>query len=829
MTASPSSTASPTTVACLSCRSRKIRCERSDATAEKCKRCIATGSPCFFRVHHRGKTIDGRVDLRKTRKRKQSDVGNHQQQQQQQQPHPQDADRSSNSSRGTQDSSFHPPHSRASTSQLDHDLPPPRSSSSISDSASVAPPRYAHSSPITPRPRPTQDLQDGFMNTEALEDPDAAFQASLRITQDYPNVVRDRIQVEYDADRQAEVVGIELNEISREKISFNIASNIRSDALANGVISWDRLETIFNWYMRRVDPRAGLLDPDLHTASYTRQHYPLLFSAVTTMSAMARRDAEYPSMIKIHEGLDAFATLSDYNCLDSVQAKIAMLIWGIGEGKTIKAGRTRLHRIHQIVTDAIDLSLHINPNNDCTGEGSIEDETRWREQASRRRTWIQLCLIYQTHQSDVTLHSDQLLGHRIPTAETFLSQCGAKTATIADYRLAASLEIMAIRCDIMQSARILQPLASSPSPHLSKAVGNDLASLHERLSGVFKRLFIVDGNDVYPRGKLDMLTAHDIHFLVLSTRFYLYQVTWLWASCATNNGSSPPRLPPLQAPRNDGRDQSERESVVGGKRTKSVSDMPRASSLLVHPSSDKEGLSADEEYWFEQSQVAALQILTMLVNMEDEGVMLSQDFAYVSASKVSLWLSRYNEWFSPSFLQDTRRVMVSLLQRCRAAASRRGNTLRCFARLMDAILQCLPSSPATGDRFQHTGQQDQPPPSTISVALSSCHLPRETHSAPIPNMSIEAEVGAFLPLRGSAAKSEQASTTQPVWQVQHFQQQQPVHLRDQQSMLKPSTDASMPVSSLDLGHFLDVEDLRHWEELLGLDLQLGRVSDGLQR
>ena len=300
---------------------------------------------------------------------------------------------------------------------------------------------------------------------------------------------------------------------------------------------------------------------------------------------------------------------------------------------------------------------------------------------------------------------------------------------------------------------------------------------------------------VFPRGRLDNLGAKDIYLLAQSNRFYLNQVTWLWASCATESGSSP------QFPMT-----SDNGSQVGGMNTEVLNNIVHASPRTMDDSQSQQGgsskgLLVDEVYWFNKSQEAALQILTALDKMENEELTLSQDFVYVSASKVSLWLSRYNMWFSASFLQDTRSIMTSLLQRCMVATSRRGNTLRCFARLMDAIIQCLSPASTAEDHGQH--------PPAFSGSLREQHY--HSQPAPVPTMFTEADAGILRPLRNPNTRGDNIPLQSSTWP----QNQHPTN----------STYPSSNVPALDLGHFLDVEDLRHWEELLGLDLQLGQIPN----
>ena len=72
-------------------------------------------------------------------------------------------------------------------------------------------------------------------------------------------------------------------------------------------------------------------------------------------------------------------------------------------------------------------------------------------------------------------------------------------------------------------------------------------------------------------------------------------------------------------------------------------------------------------------------------------------------------------------------------------------------------------------------------------------------------MSTEADAGILRPFKGNGGDTINIQE----WQKS---QHQPSY----------TIETNVANNTLDLGHFLGVEDLRHWEELLGLDLHLGQ-------
>lgn len=164
-----------------------------------------------------------------------------------------------------------------------------------------------------------------------------------------------------------------------EESPTNTTVRQKDDPIGLGLLSIDECDSLFQHYFDQLQTCVCLLDPAVHTASYTRQASLELFAAVLTVASKFFRPELYENLLALADRLVSTAIAECVAAIELVQAICILHYW-----KKPTDGRGWL-RLGHAIRLGYQLDLHI------PRRGALPTEERAARLAlDRERTWISL-------------------------------------------------------------------------------------------------------------------------------------------------------------------------------------------------------------------------------------------------------------------------------------------------------------------------------------------------------------------------------------------------------------------------------------------------------
>ncbi|GMK55682.1 hypothetical protein CspeluHIS016_0207380 [Cutaneotrichosporon spelunceum] len=151
------------------------------------------------------------------------------------------------------------------------------------------------------------------------------------------------------------------------------------DPIGLGILSMDECDSLFHHYFDQLQTCVCLLDPAIHTATYTRHASPELFTAVLTVASKFFRPELYERVLESSDRLVSNAIAQCVATIELVQAICILHYW-----KKPTDGRGWL-RLGHAIRLGYQLDLHLPPRRPLPA-----GERKARLAIDRERTWISL-------------------------------------------------------------------------------------------------------------------------------------------------------------------------------------------------------------------------------------------------------------------------------------------------------------------------------------------------------------------------------------------------------------------------------------------------------
>ncbi|KAJ8097665.1 hypothetical protein POJ06DRAFT_270467 [Lipomyces tetrasporus] len=332
-------------VACTVCRRGKVRCVSSSFEGNRCDRCARLQKDCIFMSHRRGL-------WRRERNASRSDN---------QGGRPRINQSSPETLLATENSSN-----------------PSRSSSapSVSNGASGRPLEGKH----TAWPSPGN-------NTSS----DASFppQSFIMHSEDTRGLF---LYTVLDPNRV--IIGNGESTDAAPVIQDNTEATTKADPIDLNLISHPSAQFLFEGFYKHFNCLVGLLDPELHTFSYTRQRSSLLFSSILTISSRIFRPESHLLLREHSESLLGKVLLACDSAIENIWSIVCMYYWkevGDSRGYTLVGFALRM---------AVSTKWNKTRRRCAFDRGeaskSAESEVQVRQRRDKDRLWLALGNIDRT-------------------------------------------------------------------------------------------------------------------------------------------------------------------------------------------------------------------------------------------------------------------------------------------------------------------------------------------------------------------------------------------------------------------------------------------------
>ncbi|GAC93428.1 hypothetical protein PHSY_000993 [Pseudozyma hubeiensis SY62] len=302
---------------------------------------------------------------------------------------------------------------------------------------------------------------------------------------------------------------------------LGMASSVYDDVVQMNVCSWTDACYLFSLFMTQLNPIVALLEPSLYTVQYTREQSPILFSNILSVSSRFFRPELHPQCQASATAILKFAASRQLCSIDHVQALIVSAVWAT------TSDAARYETLVAAVAYAYELGLPF-----CFESGmavasatkpympplpvhflhASHQSTTLRVQ---QRTWIQLCLLELSRQSDSKRSSTQnrpelIAQNDLPNVRAWY-ELHHSTMSANDTRLAYQL-------DFALCQRHFNLLAASV-PGSDQALSSSIDSQLVRERECFATWFNTYGEDYVPRYGMDRYSSTEAGFLLLLYRF----------------------------------------------------------------------------------------------------------------------------------------------------------------------------------------------------------------------------------------------------------------------------------------------------------------------
>ncbi len=197
-----------------------------------------------------------------------------------------------------------------------------------------------------------------------------------------------------------------------------MASSVYDDVVRMNGCTWADACYLFSLFSTQLNPIVALMEPNLHTVQYTREQSPILFSAILDVASRFFRPDLHQQCQQAAAAIFKFASNRKLCSIDHIQALIVSAIWA-PPGDT-----ARSDMLAQATAYAYELGLPFCFEAGVAVSSAIKPYTppmpmhllHGGHQSTvlrmQQRTWIQLCMLVLSEDSDTRCKS----AHKRPEA-----------------------------------------------------------------------------------------------------------------------------------------------------------------------------------------------------------------------------------------------------------------------------------------------------------------------------------------------------------------------------------------------------------------------------
>ncbi|PWZ00689.1 hypothetical protein BCV70DRAFT_160417 [Testicularia cyperi] len=672
-------------LACLKCRAIKVKCSRANAEDDRCKRCNRLDLICEFKEHHRGRKPKKRLKVEGADEEYQLDDENDES--------VSPAPRSESSHQtplagptivssqapvahlggkpveSRTSTRFEPPLVRSAPvrkyegDRLADQPEPPRLPSPqgplhgrwygpyIQPLLSHADEHSVSSSHSAPSPRRKSSIGHFTQPRPELPQPGSDHRTapnSSRRGYSFEGTVHDRnIAPSWSTQNQTQRAQ------ALQHYETLVASDVRDDAIRQNVISLDQAQELFDYFYAELNPPLAVLDSNLHTLEYCRQHLPILFSSIISVSSRFFRPHLHSKCLRISKSILNLAAIQEICSLDHIQALTLVITWRDSGDRTI------IRKAARAICYAYELGLHASfdetgadssssstdlaaPGSSSTGykrerdsaQGFRSDAYRTRYQQrlnrDRQRTWIVLCLIQFLVRNDERHTHPRarmipLEDH--PDPYVWIQTAGDLLLSI-DSRLAWCLDACLLIVE-------LDPMMDTIRKSEDQApFGSFFEHYRVRMGVVRRRYFDVVDGQYRPKFPMDKSAVAELPYIDAHRDFSICEATWHWAA-----------------------------KVAVSRNTRSGE---RQGLSRDYAGNSSDYLSIRSGYWFARTVESALRCLRIfLQNLVRPGYLrVGHDYLVISASQSAKWMWLYRDHLDATSITAVVQCLQEIAREC---------------------------------------------------------------------------------------------------------------------------------------------------------------------
>lgn len=211
------------------------------------------------------------------------------------------------------------------------------------------------------------------------------------------------------------------------------------DPIRLGILTMDECDSLFGHYFDQLQTCVCLLDPAIHTASYTRSVSLPLFTAVLAVTCKFFRPDLYEALLA---GSNSLVDRAITNCVCAIEVVQAICILHYWKKPTDGRGWLRLGHAIRL---GYQLDLHLPRRKPLSN-----DEREARLTLDRERTWISLFCFDST----MTQLSDRpSMMHKAPDVEAWLSSIPYPLPSDGQLEFAVKTSVLSSEVRQLQSCR----------------------------------------------------------------------------------------------------------------------------------------------------------------------------------------------------------------------------------------------------------------------------------------------------------------------------------------------------------------------------------------
>lgn len=307
-----------------------------------------------------------------------------------------------------------------------------------------------------------------------------------------------------------------------------MASSVYDDVLQINACSWTDACYLFSLFITQLNPILALLDANLHKVQYTREQSPILFSTILCVASRFFRPSLHSQCQAAAAAILSLASSRQVCSIDHIQALIVSAIWATpgdpSRSEWIAAAIAYAYELGLCFSldAAMPITSAVKPYTPPLALHLLDANHQSVVLRVQQRTWIQLCLLELSQQTDSQRASmpkrpELIAQHDFPNVRTWY-QLHHLTMSAYDTRLAYQL-------DIALSQRNLDRLAASIQANTAAAtisqheLSNSIDMLLVQQRECFATWFNVLGEEYVARYAMDRYSSMEAGFVLLLYRF----------------------------------------------------------------------------------------------------------------------------------------------------------------------------------------------------------------------------------------------------------------------------------------------------------------------
>uniref|UniRef100_V5ETR0 Zn(2)-C6 fungal-type domain-containing protein n=1 Tax=Kalmanozyma brasiliensis (strain GHG001) TaxID=1365824 RepID=V5ETR0_KALBG len=304
------------------------------------------------------------------------------------------------------------------------------------------------------------------------------------------------------------------------------ASSVYDDVVRINACSWADACYLFGLFMTQLNPIAALLEPSLHTVQYVREQSPILFSTILGISSRFFRPDLLPQCQSAAAAILKHASSRPLCSVDHIQALVVTAIWAApGDPSTTETIASAVAYAYELglpfcFETGMSVASATNPYAPTLPPHLLQGSHQTTILRMQQRTWIQLCLLELSQQSDSrrnTMHRrpDLIMQNDLPNVRAWY-ELNHSTMSAYDTRLAYQLDLALSQRSFNRLAASIRTGASPPS---EGELSRSFDALLKQERDCFSTWFNSYGEEYVARYGMDRYSNAEAGFVLLLYRF----------------------------------------------------------------------------------------------------------------------------------------------------------------------------------------------------------------------------------------------------------------------------------------------------------------------